>query len=322
MLQDDPFATGNGTSAKDEPGSSRRNFLKATAATGITCSLGGRVAHSRGDQADREEAHCQRELPPTLESSSLEGYTEFPEPFENDGIRYRVFHRGRGPGVIVMHEILGLAPSCVSLGDCLAREGFTVFLPMFFGEPGKASRALTGARDIARICISREFHCLARNESSPVTIWLRALSREVHHQCGGPGVGAIGMCLTGGFVLSMMIDEWLIAPVACQPALPFVSPVKLPFGIDAAQRSALGVSDEDLANAKRRHEAGAPLLGLRYDKDTICPRERMDRLKKEFPKMVRMEIASDEKKHSTLTEDFSPEAYRELVDFLRRNLRL
>ena len=38
---------------------------------------------------------------------------------------------------------------------------------------------------IARACISREFHVLESRGSSPVTVWLCALCRQVHAECGG-----------------------------------------------------------------------------------------------------------------------------------------
>ena len=47
-----------------------------------------------------------------------------------------------------------------------------------------------------------------------------ALVRLAHQECGGRGVGAIGMCLTGGFALSMALDPVVLAPVLAQPGLP------------------------------------------------------------------------------------------------------
>jgi dienelactone hydrolase len=44
------------------------------------------------------------------------------------------------------------------------------------------------------------------NHTSPVATWLRALEATAHPECGGPGVGAVGMCLTGGFVLAMAVE--------------------------------------------------------------------------------------------------------------------
>ena len=70
------------------------------------------------------------------------------------------------------------------------------------------------------ICIRREFSVWATNRSSPIVDWLRALSREMHTQCGGNGVGAVGMCFTGNFALAMMTEPAVVAPVLSQPSLP------------------------------------------------------------------------------------------------------
>ena len=53
--------------------------------------------------------------------------------------------------------------------------------------------------------------------------WLRALARKAHAECGGKGVGAVGMCFTGGYALAMMTEPAVVAPVLSQrrcPALP------------------------------------------------------------------------------------------------------
>ena len=60
----------------------------------------------------------------------------------------------------------------------------------------------------------------ARGRTSPVARWLRSLARELHAQLGGPGMGAVGMCFTGGFALAMLADAPIAAPVLAQPAAP------------------------------------------------------------------------------------------------------
>jgi dienelactone hydrolase len=249
---------------------------------------------------------------------SINDYEEFPQPFTTEGMTHRVFFRGRGPGVILMHEILGMSPECVALGDRLVDAGFTVFLPLLFGEPEQSPRTkISEAHTFVRVCISREFHCFESNQSSPVTVWLRALSREVRDRGGGRRIGAIGMCLTGGFVLTMMIDEWMMAPVSCQPSLP----LNPPGPDDGSWRDALGITPHELDAAKARHAAGVPLLGVRYETDDICPRQRMDRLQRDFPNMIRIDLPATEARHATLTEDFNAEAFAAVVAFLRRQLQ-
>ena len=128
------------------------------------------------------------------------------------------FSQGQRPGIVIMHEIPGITPKVANFAGIVAKEGFTVFLPVMFGTPGKPSSGLYSGLQVARACISKEFNCLAKHESSPITDWLRALCRHAFEQCGGRGVGAIGMCLTGGFALSLMVDEFVMAPVLSQPS--------------------------------------------------------------------------------------------------------
>lgn len=203
--------------------------------------------------------------------------------------------KGNGPGVVLLHELPGMIPECVDLGRRIAAAGFTVYMPLLFDEPDRSLSIPKTLKLVAQICISHEFYCFAKNQSSPITHWLKALCRKAHGDCGGPGVGVIGMCLTGGFVLSLMADDSVIAPVASQPSLPF--------GITASHRAALGMSKEDLAAAKARSEAGVPLLALRFSEDRTSPADRIETLRQEFgdtPEVVRDDAVMCWKRGETL----------------------
>jgi len=194
--------------------------------------------------------------------------------FSHDGKMRTVYRAGRGPGVIVMHEIPGIYPAVIDFARRVADAGFSVYMPDLFGTPGRplSTPYLLGA--MARACVSREFHVLAARQASPITDWLRALCRKAHGEQGGAGVGAIGMCLTGNFALALMVDESVMAPVLSQPSLPF--------GITPGLRAALHVSDEELAVVRRRARAGCPVLGLRFTGDPMCPKARFDTLRREL----------------------------------------
>lgn len=110
------------------------------------------------------------------------------------------------------------------------------------------------------VCMRKGFNCLRTGKASPIAEWLRALCRYIHNECGGPGLSVIGMCFTGGFVLTLMADSSVIAPVAAQPALPFLHP------------AALDIDAETLAKAAARPEH-APLLGVRFAEDALCREE-------------------------------------------------
>ena len=203
---------------------------------------------------------------------SLEGFSPF--SFESGGATRTVYTRGAGPGVVVMHEIPGITPPVARFAARVADAGFRVYLPHLFGTPGQPLSIPYVLSQMARACVSREFSVLARRQSSPITGWLRALCRHAHAECGGPGVGALGMCLTGNFALALMVDESVMAPVLSQPSLPF--------GVSASHRAALHLSDGDLEKVKERVKGGCPVLGMRFTGDPLCPGERFEALRREL----------------------------------------
>jgi dienelactone hydrolase len=220
-------------------------------------------------------------------AKTLPGFDVF--EFSSD-VTHPVYVRGTGPGVLLMHELPGMVPECVDLATFIAGHGFRVYMPLLFGEAGV--RGSIPATTL-RLCVSREFRLFAARKSSPVTRWLRALcSERIRPECPGPGIGAIGMCLTGGFVLSLFVSDMLLAPIICQPGLPF--------GVTGSARAALGVSDEDLAEARA---SAAPVLGFRFQGDSICRAERFASLRSLFgARFEGHELPGDQ--HSVLTIHF------------------
>ena len=152
----------------------------------------------------------------------LNGWTQ--GAFTASGITHPTYRRGTGPGVVVIHEVPNITPNVTAFGNDVVEAGFTVVMPSLFGTPGKNPSVRTALGALAKGCVSREFATLASNRTSPIAIWLRALARDLHDELGGPGIGAIGMCFTGGFALAMMVEEHTVAPVLSQPSLPFALP--------------------------------------------------------------------------------------------------
>jgi len=180
-----------------------------------------------------------------------------------DGVAKRVYVAGSGPAVIVMTEMPGISPHVARFSRWVLDAGFTVYMPSLFGRDGAVVSADEGATIFQRACVSAEFRALAANESSPVTLWLRALARLAHEECGGPGVGAIGMCFTGNFALSMMLEPAVLAPVLSQPSLPLDDPA----GIEIA-------SDEVEAIRQRLEREDLTVLAYRFKGDRFCKAER------------------------------------------------
>lgn len=216
--------------------------------------------------------------------AALEGYTH--STFTAEGKTRDVYRIGTGPAVIVIAEIPGITPKVAEFGRKVAAIGCTAVLPRLFGDPGRAPSGLYALQSIAPACVSKEFAAFAAGRTSPVTTWLRALARDAHETCGGPGVGVIGMCFTGGFALAMMVDEVVLAPVLSQPSLPLPLTKK-------AKRD-LGISDSDLARVRQRCETeDICVLGMRFTGDRAVPAERFQRLREELgDKFVAVELDS------------------------------
>ena len=239
------------------------------------------------------------------EPVTMRGFEPF--AFTHDAKTRTVYKRGQGPGVVVMHEVPGITPEVARFATRVADAGFTVYAPHMFGTPGKPETLGYVLSSMIRCCISREFKVLAANESSPITDWLRALCRHAHAECGGLGVGAIGMCMTGNFALALMVDESVMAPVLSQPSLP--SPYT------RAQREGLHLSPSDLEIVKRRAAAGCTVLALRFTADPLCHAERFERLRRELGDGVEtIEIDSSPGNPHGLPATAHSVVTRELVD--------
>jgi dienelactone hydrolase len=226
--------------------------------------------------------------------------------FSYHGATRDVYRGGEGPPIIVLPELPGITPETLALCKRLMGAGYRVVLPQLFGEPGKPLHRGATLGVFSRACVSREFTVLAGRKESPIAEWLRALARYEHKQHGGPGVGVLGMCFTGGFALAMMLDESVIAPVLSQPSLPLA--------FSAKGQGELGLDQEGLARVKQRCESeDLCVLGLRFSADKMSPRQRFERLKRELgDRFSGVEIDSSMKNphgikpwaHSVLTVDY------------------
>jgi dienelactone hydrolase len=240
-----------------------------------------------------------------------------------------VFKAGRGPAVIVIHEVPGLYPEVADFGRKVVEQGFTVYMPSLLGTPGKKMSMPYAMSSIARACVMKEFTVWAKGENSAITLWLRALAEHAYKECGGAGVGAVGMCLTGGFALAMAVDPWIKAPVLSQPSLPFA--------VFASQKRDLGIDKETLGVVQSRVEKeGLCVMGLRFTKDRAVPEERFQTLRAELgDNFLAIEIDSakgnahkiSRKAHSVLTNDLVPteghptqEALQQVMQFFHSRL--
>ena len=256
--------------------------------------------------------------------------------FTFDGKTRDVYRTGSGPAVMVIAEMPGITPKVIEFAKRVEALGCTVALPHLFGDPGRDPYKGGMARAIPYVlssmvpaCISHDFHAFATRKTSPVIDWLRALARSLHEECGGPGVGAVGMCFTGGFALAMLADAPVLAPVLSQPSLPFP--------VSKNHKRDLGLSDADLDKVKVKCAAeDITVLGLRFTGDRAVPAARFERLRQELgDHFVGVEIDSSKGNpwghrsaaHSVLTEDLQDQpgtptrdALDQVLDLYRKKL--
>ncbi len=269
---------------------SRRKFLR-TALAGAGGLLAGCAARSES----------QLRCPVTLAEFAAEsGLGPLPV--------YR-YQQGAGPALILLHELPGLSLDDLALAKCLGQQGFSVYLPLLFGEPGQ-NRVFAG---YFQSCAQHDFECAALARSSPVIDKLRELCLRLGARTGAP-VGVIGMCLTGAFPLALLGDG-VQAAVLCQPTLPFNAFFMRPIG---AQRRVLGLAKEDLDRAVKSRIA---ILALRYRNDPLCPAERFRALREMFhERIAQIEIPSENGQHSTLAADLNLDALSDAVSYLKVRL--
>jgi dienelactone hydrolase len=231
-------------------------------------------------------------------------------PFSADGRTYDTYRKGSGSGVVVIHELPGMTPDVIAFAEEVVGRGHTVVMPHLFGEPEAPVSVGLFAKVFPKVCVSREFTKLALQETSPVAGWLRALARDLHEEVGGPGVGVVGMCFTGGFALAMMVDPAVVAPVVCQPSVPFA--------IGRRRGADLNLAPEDLEVVRQRAAEGCAVLGLRY-RDDLATGTRFDTLRRELGEAF-IAVEFPGKGHSVLTEHRQQEAVDRVLEFLDERL--
>jgi dienelactone hydrolase len=265
------------------------------------------------------------------------GFTHF--SFASHELRHSIYHSENAgdPPVLLMPEIAGHSPGLLLFAERLVAAGFRIYVPWLFGPFGKRAPV----RNALRLCVSREFAFLRAGISAPVTDYLRALAAHISRENGDARIGAIGMCLTGSFVIPLVIDPAVVAAVAAQPAVPMSFRHLLSGGTACSKIGQLNVSEQHIAQARARLASKqAQIMAVRCRADRVCPQGKIERLRREFPAgldvreygAVEDRNLLGERPHATFTKEYrvapddasaehhSRQAFADLVAFFKRHL--
>jgi dienelactone hydrolase len=225
-----------------------------------------------------------------------------------------VFNEKEGvPAVLLLHEIGGVTPETLELAARLSQEGYTVYVPVLFGEVG-----VRKPLGLVSLCLGHDFNCVKSSVSPPAHELLTKLLPAIAERHSK--IGVIGMCLTGNFPLLLMQHPAVNAAVLSQPALPFF------------RKGATGVSTGELTNLRKaledkdaRAAKKTKLLYFRYLLDCISPPERLEALDRALPGRVIDGVfpSCDSEHHAVLTDSLTetPEAWQCMTSYLGETLQ-
>jgi dienelactone hydrolase len=180
------------------------------------------------------------------------------------------------PPVLLLHELPGMTPQCLSLATNLAANHFTVYLPLMFGKVNTPGGKWDSFCHMMYLAFTPRWHAYRSHCTSPIAKELSILINDISRTNGNVSVGVIGMCLAGSLPLALLSNNAVHAVVLSQPAIPLIEET-------TNQEAALGLSDSDLSYARNRVASEhIPVLGLRFETDTVCRPARFQTLRANF----------------------------------------
>jgi len=224
--------------------------------------------------------------------------------------------RNSGFPVIILHELFGISASLLAFAEMIEAAGFKTYLPVLFGSTEPAKTAMDKLKRGAEFtCVAHQFRIFSSEESGPWAEWLRHLVDWSCSDSGHGRAGAIGLCLTGNFVLSMAVNAKVAAPVMGEPSLPFLG-------------GGLHATPAEVAQVRQRLDSGLEMRAYRFETDTKCKAGRFLEFEQKLGQGFKgTTLPATEKLHSVFTEDLRDaggqlrhDKVDEVIDFLRTRL--
>lgn len=236
------------------------------------------------------------------------------------------------PPLLLLHELNGLTPQAFRYAMELSKD-FTVYLPMLFGEKGKASFWNWKGLWAYWGWFANEWSFPSEG-SALIVDWLRTVVSHIEQKHNSLPIRIIGNCMTGALPLALLskadgtVNANINAVVLAQPALP----MRFWWRQTKEDHRSLDLSDYDLKKAKLSE---AKILALRFETDQISPQEKHDALREHFKdtkvQLVGVKICKKDyepvgkkvKAHSTLIGEYDTvqEEVRKLSNNARKIVR-
>jgi dienelactone hydrolase len=241
------------------------------------------------------------------------GRQAFSAPILGHPTIFNVYTIGAGAPVILMQEMPGIGAEAIAFCKRLADAGFEVWAPHWFGPLG----ATSPLNLVRMLCMRREFQVFAKNQSSAIVDWMRALCRHVAEVRGVERLGVIGMCLSGNFAMTLIAEPNVWAAVASQPSLP------------ARDQGALHMSPVEISASCAALDAKGAMRVYRFKDDPLCTGAKFDAIDSAFNDGAVRVVTNvlPGKGHSVFTGHYddmpgSPtaNALREVIDYLGAQL--
>ncbi len=192
--------------------------------------------------------------------------TVFTAPIGGHPTSFNVYTMGSGPPVVLMQEMPGIGEATIAFAKRLADAGFEVWAPHWFGPLGRTSELNV----VRLLCMRREFQVFAKNQSSAIVDWMRALCAHVADVRKLERVGVIGMCLSANFAMTLIAEPAVWAAIASQPSLPARAPQEL------------HMSGNEIAASRAALDVKGAMRAYRFEGDRLCSAAKFDAIEGAF----------------------------------------
>lgn len=160
------------------------------------------------------------------------------------------------PGIIFLHDLMGALPVVHEAANAIAQEGYHVLVPDLYSGGITQTKYCTSHIFSKAMLFNEVEHNDHMDEIHKILDFFKTFKN-----IKGKGLGIVGQCLTGGFILHAAIREDVKAPIVFHHS----------FGIKGS-----GIPAENASQIQNT------IQGHYSNFDPLCPKARVDLLQKQI----------------------------------------